>query len=131
MSTISKLYTHVSMGLRRYTTTKLRSTTSPTSIIGERALEELRNLNQYTLDLYARRKREMKDKLGKEIPVILANQDRLTTLYGGTQSTVEYVPREYHALKAIAHVPIAIDTTREREDARILLPKLESLFRAC
>jgi hypothetical protein len=92
----------------------------------------LRNINQYTLDLYAQRKSTVRRTLGNEIPVILHNGDHLTSLSRGTRSVVQYVPESYHMLKAIAHIPLAIHSMSKmhspEESKKGLLTQLEVLF---
>ena len=97
------------------------------------ASQALQSLNQYTLELYARQKAKTRSQLGQNIPVILANQNHLSSRYRGIQRNVEYIPEQYHVLKALAHIPIAIHTARQMEDTQEsdrLLVKLEGLFRS-
>jgi hypothetical protein len=112
--------------------------TAQTKVAGARSLREkiasqaLQNFNQHTLELYAQQKAKVKNQLGQKIPVLLANQNHLISRYGGIRKEVEYIPESYHVLKALAHIPIAIHTVRQLENAQAsdqLIVKLEGLFR--
>jgi hypothetical protein len=46
-------------------------------------------------------------------PVILAEGDNLVLKKGGQRVEVHYVPAVYHALKAFAHIPLALDVILE------------------
>jgi hypothetical protein len=48
-------------------------------------------------------------------PVILVEFDKLTLLKGDDRKTVEVLPLQYHRLKSIAHAPLAIYLTMEKE----------------
>ena len=129
---MSSLISKVSPCVTTWANTTLRKVTRVPSLKETKALQTLQNLNQYTLEVYARQKAKVKDQLGKKIPVILANQNHLSSRYRHIRRDVEYVPEQYHLLKALAHIPIAIHTTRQMQDTREsdrLLSKLEGLFR--
>jgi hypothetical protein len=94
--------------------------------------QTLQNLNQHTLEIYARKKALVKDQLGERIPVILVNQNHLSSRYRHIRRIVEYVPEQYHLLKALAHIPIAVHTILGLQDTQELdrlRRKLEGLFR--
>ncbi len=92
----------------------------------------LESLNQYTWELYARKKATVRSQLGAKIPLILANQNSLSSRYRGLRTDVEYIPEEYHVLKALAHTPIAVHMAHQIEDeeeSERLQMKLEGLFK--
>lgn len=110
----------------------LKKVTKVPSLIEKTASQALQNFNQYTLELYAQQKAKVRGQLGQKIPVILANQNHLSSRYRNIRRDIEYIPEQYHVLKALAHIPIAIHTARQMEDAQEsdrLLVKLEGLFR--
>lgn len=110
----------------------LKRVTSATPLTERTALQALQDLNQYTLELYAGQKAKVRAQLGQKIPVILANQNLLVSKYRGIRRGIEYIPQQYHVLKALAHIPIAIHTARQMEDTQEserLFVKLEGLFR--
>jgi hypothetical protein len=112
--------------------TALKKVTSSPSLSEKAASQALQNLNQYTLELYARQKAIVRAQLGQKTPVILANQNLLSLRYNNIRRDVEYIPKQYHDLKALAHSPIAVYMACLRGDAQEserLLMKLEGLFR--
>lgn len=99
---------------------------------GTTVSQALQNLNQHTLEIYARKKALVRDQLGKGIPVILDNQNHLSSRYRDIRRDVEYVPEQYHLLKALAHIPIAVHTVlglKDTQELDRLRGKLEGLFR--
>lgn len=106
-------------------------TTAP-SLPERTASQALQSLNQYTLELYARQKAKVRVQLGQKIPVILANQNHLSSRYRDIRRDIEYIPEQYHVLKALAHIPIAVHTVLGLQDTQEIdrqCGKLEGLFR--
>lgn len=127
-SPISKISSYVTI----WANATLKKITSAPPLQEKTASQALQSLNQYTLELYAQQKAKVRSQLGRKIPVILANQNHLSTRYRDIQRDVEYIPEQYHVLKALAHIPIAIHTARQMKDTQEsdrLLVKLEGLFR--
>ncbi|MEN9344036.1 MAG: hypothetical protein RLZZ453_823 [Chlamydiota bacterium] len=105
---------------------------NPPVLPGASVSQALQRLNQYTLEIYAQKKALVKGELGKSIPVIIANQNRLSSMYRANRRDVEYIPEEYHLLKALAHIPIAVHTVLELQNTQEsikLYAELEGLFR--
>lgn len=131
---MSSLIKKTSPYIRLWANAALKTVTSASPLQEKTASQALQSLNQYTLGLYARQKAKVREQLGQKIPVILANQNYLSSRYRNIRRDVEYIPEQYHVLKALAHIPIAIHTARQMEDTQEsgrLLVKLEGLFRSC
>lgn len=110
----------------------VKEVTSAPSLPERIASQALQSLNQYTLELYARQKAAVRNQLGQNIPVILANQNRLSSRYRNVRRDVEYIPEQYHQLKALAHIPMAVYSVLEQQDTQELdrlRRELEGLFR--
>jgi hypothetical protein len=91
-------------------------------------------------------RRAREEALSRTGPVILVEGDDLVLKFGLERSKVTYVPKEYHALKAVAHIPLTIhvlldsvtgqplDETRLhdlrvfRDQVLATLPVMESTF---
>ena len=115
-----------------WTNAMVKKVTSAPSLPERTASQALQSLNQYTLELYARQKAAVRNQLGQNIPVILANQNRLSSRYRNVRRDVEYIPEQYHQLKALAHIPMAVYSVLEQQDTQELdrlRRELEGLFR--
>lgn len=125
-SLISKIHNSVAVNVALKRAPSILSTKDQTAFLA------LQKFNQDTLRLYDQQKEKVKKQLGQEIPVILVNQDDLSSRYRGIRRDVTYIPPKYHALKSIAHIPIRIHTVRqmqEPQESGKLLGELEGLFR--
>jgi hypothetical protein len=68
--------------------------------------DSLLALNDASRAAYRRAKQEALARTG---PVILVEGDKLVLSSGGRRIEVRFTPDLYHALKAVAHVPLALD----------------------
>ncbi len=128
---MSSLIPKISSCIAGWASTMLKNVRTTPSLPERSVSLALQSLNQYTLDLYARKKLAVKRQLGDKIPLILANQNNLSSRYRGIQTDVEYIPQEYHLLKALAHTPIAVHMAhqiRDEQESERLEMKLEGLF---
>jgi len=66
------------------------------------------DLNNAFRDAYARTRKEIIARSG---PVIAIEGDQLVLINGSKRSVAKVIPENYHTLKAIAHVPLAIYVT--------------------
>ncbi len=82
-------------------------------LCGSAASTELREINALFLDSYALRKKEIRQSLGKSLPVILMHGDQLIFLHEGTRRAIKVIPEEYHQLKSIAHISCLLDTLQD------------------
>lgn len=127
---MSSLISKILPCINTWSNTMVRKT--PTVCSGTAVSQALQNVNRHTMEIYAQKKAQVKAQLGKGIPIILANQNLLSTRYRNIRRDVEYVPEQYHLLKAIAHIPIAVYTALGLKDAQELdklRVELEGLFR--
>jgi len=81
----------------------------------ERADDPLVGLNQAFREAYANCRQRLLNRSG---PVILVEGDNLVLLHNGHRREAKVVPDDYHVLKAVSHVPLAIYVMLvAREDA--------------
>lgn len=67
--------------------------------------DPLVDLNQAFRQAYAQARQRSLDRAG---PIILVEGDRLVLWQDGRREEVEFMPADYHNLKAVSHIPLAV-----------------------
>lgn len=69
---------------------------------------QLKELNELFLHWHDRRKKQALDEVKKSIPVLFVNGDNLVLLHHDERREFPYMPKVYHQLKTVAHVPCGL-----------------------